>query len=707
MPPSGSSALPLRRPSPGRQGFAPAPPVIEDLTRSFLKNAILISLAGAVAFQIALVMDGQGMTPRVIGVAAFTLVNLAAGSLLFAGRTGAAAWTLGVGVWCELTGSVYFLGGINTPPTYLFPLLILLAGWQLGERAAHALAALTAAMLGVGAFAESRAWIASLPPTPPIMRWVIEAFVLTCCAVLVAHIARSYRAKLAQVEALSADLARRSQALEANQAELHRAQAVAHVGSWIYEIDRDTMRLSAETCRIFGVPVGVTGNSEAYLSRVHPDDQAIVAAAWLRSLGSGAPFDHEHRINVGEAVRWVRQKAEFERDAGGRVARAVGITQDVTERHERESELAAARNQLAATLDAIPDLLFEVDRDGVLLGYHSPDTHLLAAPPETFIGRRIAEFLSPEAVAACQAGFDEALSRGRAQGHSYSLDLPGGTHWFELSIARKPSTPPDAARFIVLARDITRRKLAEAEIRAFNATLEQRVRERTAELEASNRELESFSYTISHDLRAPLRSIVGFSGLLAESHAKDLGPEVNDWLKRISESGDRMSQLIDRVLEYSRLSRSTVTPVSVSMDALAREVLDDLGAQYPRTELVVAPLGRASADPVMMRQILNNLIDNALKYSARASAPRVEIGVLEGGGWYVRDNGIGFDMAHADHLFTLFTRLHSDPAYPSTGAGLAIVKRLLERHGGWIRAEARPGEGATFRFGLTPETAAA
>jgi PAS domain S-box-containing protein len=437
---------------------------------------------------------------------------------------------------------------------------------------------------------------------------------------------------------------------------------------------------------------------------VHPEDRDAVTLAWLGSLGSGAPFDNEHRITVGEAVRWVRQKAEFERDEKGNVVRAVGITQDVTERRLRESELAAARNQLAATLDAIPDLLFEVDRDGTLLGYHSPDTHLLAAPPETFIGRRIADFLSPEAVAACQAGFDEALERGRSHGQTYSLELPGGTHWFELSIARMPQPRPGPVRFIALARDITQRKQAEAEIRAFNAKLEARVRERTAELETSNRELESFSYTISHDLRAPLRSIVGFSGLLAESHAKDLGPEVNNWLKRISESGDRMSQLIDRVLEYSRLARSTVTPVSVSMDALAREVLDDLGAQYPGTEVIVGSLGRANADPVMMRQILNNLIENALKYSARAAAPRVEIGTLEGGGWFVRDNGIGFDMAHADHLFTLFTRLHSDPAYPSTGAGLAIVKRLLERHGGWISAEARPGEGATFRFGLTPET---
>ena len=164
-----------------------------------------------------------------------------------------------------------------------------------------------------------------------------------------------------------------------------------------------------------------------------------------------------------------------------------------------------------------------------------------------------------------------------------------------------------------------------------------------------------------------------------------------------------MSRLIDDVLEYSRLSREPITRRPVDLDALVREIAGEMRDRYPHSELVLNPLGVAHADPLMMRQILHKLIDNALKYSARRERPRVEVGVERVGyvlEYVVRDNGIGFDMRHADHLFKLFTRLHNDPAFDSTGAGLAIVKRLIDRHGGSIRAEAQPDRGASFRFRL-------
>jgi light-regulated signal transduction histidine kinase (bacteriophytochrome) len=229
------------------------------------------------------------------------------------------------------------------------------------------------------------------------------------------------------------------------------------------------------------------------------------------------------------------------------------------------------------------------------------------------------------------------------------------------------------------------------------------VRERTAALEKANRELESFSYTISHDLRAPLRSMVGFSGLLLENLGGKLDRDSRDLLWRISASGTRMSRLIDGVLEYSRLAKSEVVRRDIDVDLLVGEIAAELRERYPETRWDVERLGSASADPVMLRQIFHNLIDNACKYSAGGAAPQVAIAV-EGDAavktYIVRDNGIGFDMQHADQLFNLFTRLHNDPEIDSTGAGLAIVKRLVERHGGTIQAEAVPGQGATFRFSL-------
>jgi len=260
-----------------------------------------------------------------------------------------------------------------------------------------------------------------------------------------------------------------------------------------------------------------------------------------------------------------------------------------------------------------------------------------------------------------------------------------------------------------LTNDITERKRAQAQVVQLNASLEQRVAERTAELQQANRELESFSYTISHDLRAPLRSIAGFSGLLAESLGGKLAGEERRYLERIVASATRMSQLIDEVLEYSRIARSALMRRPVDLDVLVREVAEDLREQYPRASIEIQPLGRANADPTMLRQVFHNLIGNALKYSATRAAPRVEIGAAPGAvrdgmegvvEYYVSDNGVGFDMRHADHLFTLFTRLHSDPNFEGIGAGLAIVKRLIDRHHGRISAHAEPDQGATFRFSI-------
>jgi signal transduction histidine kinase len=246
------------------------------------------------------------------------------------------------------------------------------------------------------------------------------------------------------------------------------------------------------------------------------------------------------------------------------------------------------------------------------------------------------------------------------------------------------------------------------ELRESEALLEQRVAERTGELERANKELESFAYSVSHDLQAPLRAIAGFSNILLEDERANLSAEGQSVLDRIVVNTKRMSTMINNILDYSRAGRRALQMGPIHVAALAREVAARLNTAYPDASIEIADLPDAVGDATMVEQVLQNLIGNALKYSSKTPQPRVEIGAnVEDGRtvYWVKDNGAGFDMRYADKLFGVFQRLHSESEFPGTGVGLAIVKRLIERHGGDIRAEAAPGEGARFWFTLGPGAA--
>lgn len=250
-----------------------------------------------------------------------------------------------------------------------------------------------------------------------------------------------------------------------------------------------------------------------------------------------------------------------------------------------------------------------------------------------------------------------------------------------------------------------RRRLADAEesLQAMNESLEERVAERTQELEVANRELEAFSYSVSHDLRAPLRAINGFSQIILETDAEHISDEGKRMFDRVMRNSNRMGQLIDDILEYSRAGRSQLEKTKVDMGALAGAVAKDLAEDYPSTTVDLSPLPVVDADRAMLRQILENLIGNAYKYSAGREHPLIEIGMQRENGatvFFVRDNGVGFDMQYAGKLFGMFQRMHTDGQFPGTGVGLAIVKRLIERHGGRVWAESQHGRGSTFFFTL-------
>ena len=258
-----------------------------------------------------------------------------------------------------------------------------------------------------------------------------------------------------------------------------------------------------------------------------------------------------------------------------------------------------------------------------------------------------------------------------------------------------------------LLLDISEQVAAEARSRSLNEELERRVLERTAQLEAALREMEAFSYSVSHDLRGPLRGIDGFSLALLEDFGGRLDDRGRHYLQRIRHGAQAMGQIMDDLLDLSRLSRKDLVREPVDLSGQARAILADLARQAPDRPLraVVQDGLAVRADPRLMAMVLDQLLANAWKYSGRCPEPRIEVGRVAGGPasdpvFFVKDNGVGFDMAYAGKLFTAFQRLHDIAQFPGSGIGLTIVQRILVRHGGRVWAESEVDRGATFFFTL-------
>jgi signal transduction histidine kinase len=305
---------------------------------------------------------------------------------------------------------------------------------------------------------------------------------------------------------------------------------------------------------------------------------------------------------------------------------------------------------------------------------------------------------------------EKLVREGRYEGQELRLiDAAGQPHWVLVSSEiMKLAEGPVILSFLV---DITGRKRAEEALAQVNASLEERVRSRTADLLAANRELEAFAYSVSHDLRTPLRTLDGFSHILLADYGERLDEEGRSHLQRIRGSAQRLGLLIDELLRLSRVSRQELRLEKVSLAQLARDILDDLAAGDPSRKVdtricftCVQPEDCDTlGDPALLRGLLENLLGNAWKYTARTPESWIEFGCREEAGvrtYFVRDNGVGFDMAHAKRLFMPFERLHHASQFEGTGIGLATAARIVRRHGGEIRATAEPGKGATFSFTL-------
>jgi PAS domain S-box-containing protein len=380
------------------------------------------------------------------------------------------------------------------------------------------------------------------------------------------------------------------------------------------------------------------------------------------------------------------------------------LTQEIAERKRVEERLAEERSLLRTFIDNIPDYVYVKDTQSRFLLNNLAHAQLLGAEsPNEMVGKWDYDFFDKKLAAQYYAD-DQAVIRSGdplVQREEPSARADGSTLWVSTTKVPLRDLHGNITGIVGVTRDITDARRAADEIKTLNQTLHQRARE----LEAANKELEAFSYSVSHDLRAPLRSIDGFSRILLEDYAAQLSPDALRYLNMVREDTLHMGQLIDDLLAFSRLSRQELNRQSVDPAQVVYQALADLRAEQDgrQIDLIVGDLPPCQADPALLKQVYVNLLSNALKYSRRRERAVVEIGSRREKDalvYYVKDNGVGFSMRYAHKLFGVFQRLHSADEYEGTGVGLAIVQRIVHRHGGRVWAEAEVDKGATFSFAL-------
>ena len=368
----------------------------------------------------------------------------------------------------------------------------------------------------------------------------------------------------------------------------------------------------------------------------------------------------------------------------------------------------AEADRLLKAIDSTSAVIYMRDKDGRYLLINRQYEELFDVQREDVVGLTDHDLFPKEVADDFRANDLKALAHGAPLQMEEIAPHPDGPHTY--ITVKYPITDLDGTPSAIcgISTDITALKRAEDRERRLNAELEARVRNRTAELEASTRELDAFAYSVSHDLRAPLRAVVGFSEVLLEECFDQLNEQGQDYLRRVVAATERMGQLIDDLLNLSRATRTELTRQPVDLTKIARSVIADLALTDPPRpvedlQVTVDDELRAVCDPNLLELVLRNLISNAWKFSAKQKNPRIHVGSVQQNGtcaFFVRDNGAGFDPRYADKLFVPFQRLHTVDDFPGSGIGLAIVSRIIARHGGRVWAESSPGEGAVFFFTL-------
>jgi len=421
------------------------------------------------------------------------------------------------------------------------------------------------------------------------------------------------------------------------------------------------------------------------------------------TLGKGRVWHGEIRNRAKDgSIFWVAATTVPLLDSGGKPRQYITIRTDITARKRLEE----VREHLAAVVESSDDAIISKTLNGMVTAWNSGAERLFGYSSAESVGKPMDRLLPLER-ATEESDILARIARGERVDHFETVRVRKDGKRVDISATISPVKDSSGAIVGVakIARDITQRKTSEVEILKLNDELEEKVKLRTAQLEAANKELETFSYSVSHDLRAPLRHISGFSQLLVEEFGANLAPGARHYLDRIQAGTQNMGVLVDELLHLARVGRHALNRRTTNLKELVAEVITLLlpESEGRQVEWAVSDLSTAQCDPVLVRQIFQNLLSNALKFTRPRAQAVIEVSCREEGGqpvFMVRDNGIGFNMKYVNKLFGVFQRLHRAEDFEGTGIGLATVQRIVHKHGGQVWAEGELDKGAAFYFTL-------
>ena len=520
------------------------------------------------------------------------------------------------------------------------------------------------------------------------------------------------RQVIAGLESLAVERKRAEEELKLSRERLAIALESSSIGTWEYNVLSGTVHYDPRCDIMLGfTPVDFPAPFATWMSLIHEEDRDRVIAKITEHLeGRSEGFAEEYRMQAASAEwHWLSSSGKvIARDPNGKPLTMIGTRMDITERKRSEEALQESENRYRTVSELASDFIFKiaVDEDGKMENV-----------PMTVEFRRIAgydpkalktpgmwaEVVHPDDRQAVLAFFQSMVkSREPNEMEHRIVTKTGETRWLRFSV--RPQSDERDRRVIAIvgvAKDVTERKQAEVRIEELNAKLERHV----TEVEAANKELEAFARTLSHDLKTGLIGIEGFSRLLKERYSKSLDAKGQECLRMLHKDAQQMMDLVDALLSFFKLGHKGLEYSSVDTGEIAREVYDEMRIAYPERSirLELKELPPAYGDQVLLREVFSNLLENAIKFSKSQPVTLIEIGGREepeANIYYVKDNGIGFPPEQADKIFHAFERLHSSDEFQGTGIGLAIVQRIIERHGGKVWAEGKPDEGSVFYFSI-------